>query len=193
MVVAPVALATIVELIGDISAIGETVERDLLKDPGLHRTMFADGLASAVSAAFGGPAQTTYSENTGVLALTRVWDPAVMRIAAIFAILLGFIPKISALMQTIPDALIGGITIILFGFIAGTGLRTLMENKVDFGNSRNLIIMASIAVLGLGGAALPFTIGSATFQLSDLALAAVVGVILNLVLPGREKSGQPKD
>lgn len=183
MVIAPVALATIVEHIGDVIAIGATVEDDFTKDPGLHRTMLADGLMTSLSAFFGGPANTTYSENTGVLALTRVWDPLVMKIAAVFAIFLGGIPKIAALISTIPGSIIGGISIVLFGMIAAIGLRTVVENQVDFTKSRNLIIAATILVLGIGGAVLPINIGSFNLSLQGMALAAIVGIILNKLLP----------
>lgn len=183
MVIAPVALATIVEHIGDVIAIGATVEDDFTKDPGLHRTMLADGLMTSLSALVGGPANTTYSENTGVLALTRVWDPLVMKIAAVFAIILGGVPKIAALISTIPGSVIGGISIVLFGMIASIGLRTVVENQVDFTKSRNLIIAATILVLGIGGAVLPINIGSFSLSLQGMGLAAIVGIILNKVLP----------
>lgn len=183
MVIAPVALATIVEHIGDVIAIGATVEDDFTKDPGLHRTMLADGLMTALSAFVGGPANTTYSENTGVLALTRVWDPLIMKIAAVFAIILGGVPKIAAVISTIPGAVIGGISIVLFGMIASIGLITVVENKVDFSKSRNLIIAATILVLGLGGAVLPLKLGAVNFSMEGMALAAIVGIILNKVLP----------
>ncbi len=183
MVIAPVALATIVEHIGDVIAIGATVEQDFTKEPGLHRTMLADGLMTAFSAMVGGPANTTYSENTGVLALTRVWDPLVMKIAAVFAIVLGGVPKIAALISTIPGSVIGGISIVLFGMIAAVGLRTVVDNKVDFTKSRNLIIAATILVLGIGGALIPFKIGSFELSLQGMGLAAIVGIILNKVFP----------
>ncbi|NLL81105.1 MAG: uracil permease, partial [Tissierellia bacterium] len=163
--VAPVAVATIVEHIGDVIAIGATVEDDFLEEPGLHRTMLGDGIGTALSAMVGGPANTTYSENTGVLALTRVWDPLVMRIAAIFAIILGGVPKIAALVSTIPGSVIGGMSIVLFGMIAAVGVRTLVENQVDFKQPRNLLIAATILVLGLGGEVVP----------GGMALAAVIG------------------
>lgn len=183
MIVAPIALATMIEHIGDVLAIGSTVERDFIKDPGLHRTLVGDGVATAVSAMFGGPANTTYSENTGVLALTRVWDPLIMRIAAIFAIILGLSPKLGAVISTIPTAVIGGISIVLFGMIAAIGARTLVENQVDFTSSRNLIIAAVILVLGLGGATLPIKLGRLDFTLEGMALAAIIGIILNKLLP----------
>jgi uracil permease len=174
--VAPVAVATIVEHIGDVIAIGATVEDDFLEDPGLHRTMLGDGVGTALSAMVGGPANTTYSENTGVLALTRVWDPLVMRIAAIFAIILGGVPKIAAIVSTIPGSVIGGMSIVLFGMIAAVGVRTLVENQVDFKQPRNLLIAATILVLGLGGEVVP----------GGMALAAVIGIIMNKILPGAD-------
>jgi len=175
-----------VEHIGDIMAIGAITDRDFVKKPGLHRTLIGDGLASCLSAMFGGPANTTYSENTGVLALTRQFNPTIMRIAAGFAILLSLIPKLGAIISTIPTAIIGGISIILFGMIASVGARLLVDNKVDFHKSRNLIIAAVILVLGIGGAAVPFAIGSVDFRIEGMALAAIVGIILNKVLPGEE-------
>lgn len=182
MIIAPVAIATIVEHIGDVIAIGATVEDDFLEDPGLHRTMLGDGLMTAFSAMVGGPANTTYSENTGVLALTRVWDPSIMRIGAVFAILLGFVPKLAGVISSIPGAVIGGISIVLFGMIASIGARTLVEERVDFKDSRNLLIAAVIFVLGLGGAVLPINLGFVDFSIEGMALAAIVGIILNKVL-----------
>ncbi len=183
MIIAPVAIATIVEHIGDVIAIGATVEDDFLEEPGLYRTMLGDGLMTSFSAMFGGPANTTYSENTGVLALTRVWDPLIMRIAAVFAIILGIVPKLSSIIATIPTSVVGGISIILFGMIASIGARTLVEEKVDFQKSRNLIVAAVILVLGLGGAVLPINLGFVNFTMEGMALAAIVGIILNKVLP----------
>lgn len=183
LTVAPIALATMVEHVGDVIAIGATVDKDFLEDPGLPRTLMGDGIATAVSAFFGGPANTTYSENTGVLALTRAWDPLIMRIAAVFAIILGLIPKLGGLISTIPVSIIGGISIILFGMIASIGARTLVEHKVDFNKSRNLIITATIVVLGLGGATLPINIGDMSVSIEGMALAAIAGIFLNIILP----------
>lgn len=186
MVVAPVAIATIVEHIGDVIAIGATVENDFLEEPGLHRTMLGDGLMTALSAMFGGPANTTYSENTGVLALTKVWDPLIMRIAAVFAIVLAVVPKLSSIISTIPTAVVGGISIILFGMIASIGARTLVEEQVDFKKSKNLIIAAVILVLGLGGAVLPINLGFVEFSIEGMALAAIIGIIMNKILPNEK-------
>jgi uracil permease len=187
MLVAPVAVCTMVEHMGDIIAVGTIVNRDFIKDPGLPRTLFGDGVATSISAMFGGPANTTYSENTGVLALTRAYNPAVMRIAACFALVLGICPKLGALISTIPGPIIGGISIILFGMIASVGARTLVENQVDFQQSRNLIIAAVILVLGIGGASIPFALGSVSVNLQGMALASIVGIILNKILPGAQK------
>jgi uracil permease len=192
MLVAPVAICTMVEHIGDIVAISEITGKDMVKKPGLHRTLLGDGLASCLSAMFGGPANTTYSENTGVLVLTKVFNPTVMRIAACFAILLSVIPKLSAVISTIPVSIVGGISIVLFGMIASVGARTLVINKVDFHSSRNLLIAAVILVLGIGGAVVPFTFGSVEINIEGMALAAIVGIILNIVLPGGTKNGKTK-
>jgi uracil permease len=190
MVVAPVAICTMVEHIGDMMAIGPITNRNFIKKPGLHRTLIGDGLASCLSAMFGGPANTSYSENTGVLALTQKFNPAIMRIAAGFAIVLALCPKLGALISTIPAAIIGGISIVLFGMIASVGARILVDNKVDLHKSRNLIIGAVILVLGLGGdlAMVPFSLGSVDFSLEGMALAAIVGIILNQILPGKDKT-----
>ncbi|MCL2103188.1 MAG: uracil-xanthine permease family protein [Syntrophorhabdaceae bacterium] len=187
LLVAPVAICTMVEHIGDVLAVGAICKRDFVKKPGLHRTLLGDGIATSLSAMFGGPANTTYSENTGVLALTRQFNPNIMRIAAVFAILLGLVPKLGAIISSIPTAIIGGISVVLFGMIASIGARTLVENKVDFQQSRNLIISAVILVLGIGGAIVPFSIGSVSFSIEGMALAAIVGIILNQILPGKQK------
>jgi len=187
LLVAPVAICTMVEHIGDVMAVGAICNRNFVKNPGLHRTLLGDGIATSLSAMFGGPANTTYSENTGVLALTRQFNPNIMRIAAVFAILLGLVPKLGAIISTIPTPIIGGISIVLFGMIASVGARTLVENKVDFKQSRNLIIAAVVLVLGIGGAVVPFDFGSFSFAIEGMALAAIVGIILNQILPGKVK------
>ena len=183
IIVAPVAVATMVEHIGDILAIGATVEKNLVEDPGLNKTLIGDGLATSLSAMFGGPANTTYSENTGVLALTRVYHPIIIAIAAVFAILLGLVPKLGAVISTIPTSLIGGISIVLFGMIASIGIRTVVEHKVDFSHSRNLLISAVVLVLSLGGAVLPIPLGNGKIEMAGMALGAIVGIILNKILP----------
>jgi len=189
MIVAPVAICTMVEHIGDIMAINTICNKDFLKSPGLHRTLLGDGLASGLSAMFGGPANTTYSENTGVLALTKQFNPNIMRIAACFAIVLGFVPKLSAVISSIPTPIIGGVSIVLFGMIASVGARLLVDNKVNFHKSRNLIIAAAILVLGIGigpTAGIPVKIGSVDFSIFGMALAAIVGIVLNKLLPGAD-------
>ncbi len=183
MIVAPIALTTVVEHIGDVLAMSGVVKKNLAKDPGLTRTLIGDGVATSVSALFGGPANTTYSQNTGVLALTKVWDPKVMQIAAVMTIFIGLIPKLNAFTNTIPKPVIGGAVIILFGMIASIGARTLVDNKVDFSKTKNMIIIAVILVFGLGGAVVPIKIGSVEIRLVGMALAAIVGIILNRVLP----------
>jgi len=177
--IVPVALVTIVEHFGDIIAIGNVVKQDFLKDPGIHRTLLGDGLATSLSAAIGGPANTTYSENTGAVALTGVFNPAVMRIAALFAILLSFIGKFRAVIETIPGPVIGGISILLFGMISSVGIRNMIDARVNMDDPRPLIISAAMLVLGVGNAV--FNI-SETVSLSGLALSALVGIILNLAI-----------
>ena len=187
--IAPISLATMMEHIGDISAIGATTGKNFIKDPGLHRTLIGDGLATSLAAFFGGPANTTYGENTGVLALSKVYDPLVTRIAAIFAIILSFFPALSSLIQTIPTAIIGGISLILYGMISAIGVRNLVENQVDFTQSRNLIVAASILVCALGFSStggVSFPLFGSEIELSGLALAALVGIGLNAILPGKD-------
>ncbi len=185
----PIALATMMEHIGDISAIGATTGKNYIADPGLHRTLLGDGLATCLAAAVGAPANTTYGENTGVLALTRVYDPRVMRIAALFAIALSCIPKVSFIIECIPAATIGGISFILYGMISAIGIRNVVENQVDFTRSRNTIIAALILVCALGFNSLggiTFTVAGANITLSGLAIASIVGIIANAILPGNE-------
>ncbi len=187
LVMAPIAIAAMMEHIGDMSAISATVGEDFISDPGLHRTLIGDGIATSLSAMFGGPANTTYGENTGVLALSRVYDPRVVRLAAIFAIVISFFPVVSNFIGAIPSAIIGGISFILYGMISAIGIRNLVENKVDFTNSRNLIIAAVILVCGLGfSGGITFTVGSAHITLTALAIAAIAGIILNAILPGKD-------
>ena len=189
LIMAPIAIAAMMEHIGDVSAISSTTGRNFIEDPGLHRTLLGDGLATAVAGMFGGPANTTYGENTGVLALSKVYDPRVVRLAAYFAIILSFSPKFDALVNSIPTAIVGGVSFILYGMISAVGVRNIVENRVDLTKSRNLIIAAVIFVCGLGFTSiggLSFTIGSATVTLSGLAIAALTGVILNAILPGND-------
>ena len=185
----PIALATMVEHIGDICAISSTVGKNYVSDPGLHRTLTGDGLATAIAALFGAPANTTYGENTGVLALSKVYDPRVVRLAAIYAIILSFSPKFDALVNSIPAAIVGGVSFILYGMISAVGVRNIVENQVDLTKSRNLIIAAVMFVSGLGFSSvggITFTVGGAAVTLSGLAIAALCGVILNAILPGND-------
>ena len=183
----PIALATMVEHIGDICAISSTTGINYLEDPGLHRTLMGDGAATMLASLFGAPANTTYGENTGVLNLTKVFDPRVIRIAAVFAILFSFSPKFAAVVSSMPAATIGGISLILYGMISAVGVRNIVENRVDFTNSRNVIVAALILVLAIGikyGAGDAISIGFTS--LSGLAVAALVGIILNAILPGKD-------
>lgn len=175
----PVAIAPVIEHIGDIYAINEVTGKDYVSDPGLHRTMLGDGLACVAASFIGGPPVTTYSEVTGAISLTKIADPAVIRIAAIFGILFSVLGKVSALLKTIPEAVLGGIMLLLFGTIAAVGINSLVKNKIDLGNTRNLVIVSLILILGIGGA--EFSIG--TFTIGGIGLSALVGVILNLILP----------
>ncbi len=189
--ITPIALATMVEHIGDISAISSTVGKNYIKEPGLHRTLLGDGLATLVASLFGAPANTTYGENTGVLTLTRVYDPFVIRLAAIFAIVFSFCPKLSAIISCMPAATMGGVSLVLYGMISAVGVRNVVENKVDFSKSRNTIIGALILVLSIGinyseAGAITFGVGSITISLSGLAVGSLVGIILNAILPGKD-------
>ena len=185
--IVPISLATMMEHIGDMCAISSTTEINYLEDPGLHRTLMGDGLATMLASLFGAPANTTYGENTGVLNLTKVYDPRVIRIAAIFAIILSFCPKFSALIACMPAATIGGVSLVLYGMISAVGVRNIVENQVDFTKSRNVLVAALILVLAIGikyGAGDAIDLGFT--KLSGLAVAALVGVILNAVLPGKD-------
>ena len=185
LTIVPLSLATMVEHIGDVCAISSTCERNYLVDPGLHRTLLGDGLATSLAALFGAPANTTYGENTGVLALSKVYDPRVIRLAAVFAIIFSFCPKFAALVSAMPGATIGGVSLILYGMISAVGVRNVVENKVDFTNTRNVIIAALILVLAIGiNYAGSIQIG--IVSLSGLAVASIVGILLNAVLPGKD-------
>ncbi len=187
----PIALATIVEHIGDISAISSTVGINYIKDPGLHRTLMGDGLATVLASLFGAPANTTYGENTGVLSLTKVFDPLVIRLAALFAIIFSFCPKFAAFIGSMPSATVGGVSLVLYGMISAVGVRNIVEAKCDFSKSRNVVIAALILVLAIGikyssAGAISFQIGSVNVGFSGLAMGALVGIILNAVLPGKD-------
>lgn len=189
--IVPIALATMMEHIGDISAISSTCGVNYIKDPGLHRTLTGDGLATAIASLFGAPANTTYGENTGVLTLTKVYDPRVIRIAAGFAILLSFCPKFAAVIEVMPPATIGGISLVLYGMISAVGVRNLVETNTDFSKSRNVLIAALIMVLSIGisysnAGSISIPVGGVTLSLSGLATGSLVGIILNAILPGKD-------
>ena len=187
--IVPIALATMMEHIGDIAAISATTGKNYIRDPGLNKTLLGDGLATAMAGLLGGPANTTYGENTGVLALTKIYDPLVIRIAAVFAMILSFCPKFEAIINTIPSGIVGGISFVLYGMISAIGVRNVVENKVDFTNSRNLIIAAVILVCALGFnsvGGITFAIAGVDINLSGLAIAAIAGILLNAILPGND-------
>ena len=187
--IVPIALATMMEHIGDIAAISATTGKNYIRDPGLNKTLLGDGLATAMAGLLGGPANTTYGENTGVLALSKIYDPLVIRIAAVLAIILSFSPKFEAVINTIPTGIIGGISFVLYGMISAIGVRNVVENRVDFTNSRNLIIAAVILVSALGFnsvGGLTFAVAGVSINLSGLAIAAIVGILLNAILPGND-------
>ena len=191
--IAPISLATMVEHIGDVCAISSTVGENFVVNPGLHRTLVGDGLATAVAALFGAPANTTYGENTGVLALSKVYDPRVIRLAALFSIVLSFCPKFAALIVAMPAATMGGVSLVLYGMISAVGVRNVVENHVDFTKSRNVLIAAMILVLAIGlkygtgdVQGILFNVGSVSITLSGLAVAALVGILMNAILPGKD-------
>ena len=185
--IVPLSLATMVEHIGDVSAISSTCNRNYIEDPGLHRTLMGDGLATTLAALFGAPANTTYGENTGVLALSRIYDPRVIRIAAVLAMLFSFSPKFAAVISSMPGGTIGGVSLVLYGMISAVGVRNVVENKVDFTKSRNVLVAALILVLSIG---IKYS-GAGTLQLgpiglSGLAVGSIVGIVLNAVMPGKD-------
>ena len=185
----PIALATMMEHVGDIAAISATVGHNYINDPGLNRTLMGDGLATALAGLLGGPANTTYGENTGVLALSKVYDPKVIRLAALFAIILSFCPKFAALIVAMPAATMGGVSLVLYGMISAVGVRNVVENNVDFTKSRNVLVAAMIMGLAVGvtyNGAIVIPVGGVTISLSGLAVAALVGILMNAVLPGKD-------
>ena len=185
--IVPIAIATMMEHIGDISAISATCNKNFINDPGLNRTLLGDGLATSLASLFGAPANTTYGENTGVLALSKVYDPRVIRIAAYFAVFFSLSPKFAALIESIPMAVVGGISFVLYGMISAIGVRNVVEAKVDFSKARNTIIAAVILVVALGlSGGITFTVGSATITLSSLACASIAGIVLNVIFPEKD-------
>lgn len=185
LIILPYTICAIVDHIGDIVVTGAICKKDFTAEPGIHKTLLADGIATSISATLGGPPNATYSENIGVLALTQNYNSKALRIAAIIAIILGFIPKVSAVIASIPDGIIGGVSIILFGTISAMGVSQFIEHKVDFTNSKNVIIVATILILSLGGAVISVNLRSITFSVEGIGLSAIVGVILNLILSKR--------
>jgi uracil permease len=183
LTIAPIALVTMAEHIGDHTALSSIIGKDLLKDPGLDKTLLGDGIATFVAGLLGGPANTTYGENTSVVGMTKVASVWVIGLAAIFAICLGFLGKFTALVSTIPDAVLGGVSLLLYGFIAVNGLKVLIQNQVDFGKTKNVIVASSMLVLGLGGAAISIVSGDVSVTISGMSLAAIVGILINLLLP----------
>ena len=175
----PVAIAPVIEHVGDVYTVSQVANKDFVKEPGLHRTMFGDGIACIVAGFIGGPPVTTYSEVTGAMVLTKVTDPAVIRIAAVTGILFSLVGKVSAFLRTIPGSVLGGIMLLLFGMIAATGISNMIQNKTDMSNTRNLIIVSLILTTGIGGAVL--TIGS--ISMTGIGLSALLGVVLNLIIP----------
>lgn len=191
LTIAPIALVTIAEHIGDHTALSAIMNRDLLKDPGLDRTLLGDGIATFVAGAIGGPANTTYGENTSVVGMTKVASVWVIGLAAIIAVVMGFFSKFTALITTIPNAVLGGVSLLLYGFISVNGLKVLIQNQVDFNNTKNVIVASAMLVLGLGGATISIVSGDLAVTISGMSLAAIVGIILNLCLP-TEKSEEDK-
>ena len=193
LTIAPIALVTLCEHIGDHTSLGNIIGRDLIKDPGLDRTLLGDGIATFVAGALGGPANTTYGENTSVVGMTKVASVKVIGLAAIIAILIGFLGKFTALVSTIPDAVLGGVSLLLYGFIAVNGLKVLIKNQVNFEESKNVIVASSMLVLGLGGAAIAINSGDLSLTISGMSLASVVGILLNIFLPSDKEEVNVKE
>ena len=192
LTIAPIALVTMAEHIGDHTALSTIIGKDLLKNPGLDKTLLGDGLATFVAGLLGGPANTTYGENTSVVGMTKVASVWVIGLAAIFAICLGFLGKFTALVSTIPNAVLGGVSLLLYGFISVNGLKVLIENKIDFGKPKNVVVASTMLVLGLGGAAISIIYGDLSVTISGMSLAAIIGIILNLLLPDEKEEKKEK-
>ena len=187
LTIVPIALVTMVEHVGDHKVLSEIIGRDLIEDPGLQRTLLGDGLATFVAAFLGGPANTTYGENTSVVGMTRVASTYVIGLAAVVAIIFAFSGHLTALLAAMPNPVIGGVAILLYGFIAVNGVKILIQEEVDFNNNKNIVIAATMLVLGLGGATLSIAQGDLSISISGMALAAIIGVILNLIIPERKE------
>ena len=183
LTIVPIALVTMAEHIGDHTALSAIIEKDLLKDPGLDKTLLGDGVATFVAGLLGGPANTTYGENTSVVGMTKIASVWVIGLAAIIAIILGFLGKFTAIVSSIPSAVLGGVSLLLYGFIAVNGLKVLIQNKIDFNKNKNIIVASTMLVLGLGGAAISIVSGDFSLSISGMSLAAIVGIVLNLLLP----------
>ncbi|HIT71672.1 MAG TPA: uracil-xanthine permease [Candidatus Scatovivens faecipullorum] len=183
LTIAPIALVTMAEHIGDHTALSAITGKDLLKDPGLDKTLLGDGLATFVAGMLGGPANTTYGENTSVVGMTKIASVWVIGLAAIFAIILGFLGKFTALVSTIPACVLGGVSLLLYGFISVNGLKVLIQNQIDFGKTKNIVVASTMLVLGLGGAAISFSSGDFSITISGMSLAAIIGILINLLLP----------
>lgn len=192
LTIAPIALVTMAEHIGDHTALSAIIEKDLLKEPGLDKTLLGDGIATVVAGLLGGPANTTYGENTSVVGMTKIASVWVIGLAAIFAICLGFLGKFTALISTIPSPVLGGISLLLYGFIAVNGLKVLIQNQIDFGKSKNVVVASTMLVLGLGGAAISIVSGDLSVTISGMSLAAIIGILLNLLLPNEKDDNVEK-
>ena len=192
LTIAPIALITMAEHIGDHTALSTIIGKDLLKNPGLDKTMLGDGIATFVAGLFGGPANTTYGENTSVVGMTKIASVWVIGLAAIFAICLGFLGKFTALISTIPNPVLGGISLLLYGFIAVNGLKVLIQNQIDFGKSKNVVVASTMLVLGLGGATISIVAGDLSVTISGMSLAAITGILLNLLLPNEKNINTTK-
>lgn len=190
LTIVPIALVTMAEHIGDHTALGSIIGKDLLKDPGLDKTLLGDGIATFIAGLLGGPANTTYGENTSVVGMTKIASVWVIGLAAIFAICLGFLGKFTALVSTIPTAVLGGVALLLYGFIAVNGLKVLIKNQIDFGKSKNVVVASTMLVLGLGGAAISFVSGDFSITISGMSLAAIIGILLNLFLPAEKEDSE---
>ena len=192
LTIAPIALVTMAEHIGDHTALGTIIDKDLLKDPGLDKTLLGDGIATFVAGFLGGPANTTYGENTSVVGMTKVASVWVIGLAAIFAICLGFLGKFTAIVSTIPNPVLGGVSLLLYGFIAVNGLKVLIQNQIDFGKSKNVVVASTMLVLGLGGAAISIVSGDLSITISGMSLAAIIGILINLCLPEEREDEEIK-
>jgi len=193
LTIAPIAFVTMCEHIGDHTALGTIIGKDLLKNPGLEKTLLGDGIATFVAGILGGPANTTYGENTSVVGMTKVASIWVIGLAAIFAICLGFLGKFTAFVSTIPNPILGGVSLLLYGFIAVNGLKVLIQNQIDFGKSKNVVVASTMLVLGLGGATISIVSGDLSISISGMSLSAMIGILLNMCLPEEKEEGEQRE